>query len=244
MGVGVLMPAFNEASKIGMVVAAMPQEIEGHAVSLLVVDDGSDDGTTAEARLLGATVVTLPVNRGKGYALRSGMTYLDHLGLEAIVWMDADGQHSPGSLPILVAPVLSGQADMVVGSRYVTASATHAPWNRRMVRRATIRTITRITGHRLTDPFSGFRCFSPSAVEALEIAGDGYGCELEAFFSVARAGLRIVEVPIPRIYGPNTSKMGYHSGRLRGRAQVVGCYARTVLNASRMEYPNTVSERV
>lgn len=225
------MPAFNEGSKIGDLITSMPSDVHGHSIELMVVDDGSTDDTVEVALSRGATVLTTRVNGGKGSALQRGMAYVATLGFDAIVWMDSDGQHRPESLTLLTAPVLLGDAGMVVGSRYLSPSASKAPLNRRVVRRSAIGAIHRITGCRLTDPFSGFRCFSPEAAEVVDLRGNGYESELEACFAVNRAGFEVIEVPIPRIYGPDTSKMGHRHGDLLGRLVVVGGYARTVFNA-------------
>ena len=228
MSIGLLLPAFNEESKIGQVIADIRSSVLGESCLIVVVDDGSTDRTAWVAREQGATVLSSPVNAGKGNSLRLGMEYLRGLGLDAYVWMDSDGQHRAESLESLVAPVLKGRASMVVGSRYLSDSLHKAPMNRRVVRKATIAVMRSLTGHQLTDPFSGFRCFSPEAAEAIDLCGDRYESELEATLCVARAGLTILEVAIPRVYGPDTSKMGYRKGAFLGRAEVISGYARTL----------------
>lgn len=228
MALGVVIPAFNEAEKIGAVLADMPEKVNGHDVLVLVVDDGSTDGTSEVASRMGVEVYIQKPNQGKGAALRRGMEEAKVLPLDVLVWMDSDGQHRPKDLARITLPVLAGEADMVVGSRYMTPSKTKAPLNRRLVRDSTIRAVRQITGEILTDPFSGFRAFSRRAVAAIELCGNGYESELEALFCVARAGLTVQETPIDRIYGPNTSKMGFHRGRILGRMTVIGGYARTV----------------
>lgn len=231
MPIGVIIPAFNEAGSIGTVLGAVPAEVLGRQLTVVVVDDGSDDGTGDVASVAGVRVLRQPRNIGKGCALRRGMAEVRRMGLEAVLWMDSDGQHRPEDIPRLAGPVLEGCADMVVGSRYLSSASTRAPVNRRLVRKATIAALGRITGLELTDPFSGFRCFSPPAVDAVELSGDCYESELEATLMVAKAGLTIAEVPIARVYGPCTSKMGYH-GALRGRLGVIRGYARTILAAA------------
>jgi glycosyltransferase involved in cell wall biosynthesis len=231
MSVGLIIPAFNEAGSIGTVLDAVPSGVLGRELVVVVVDDGSNDGTADVARASGARVLRQPANVGKGCALRRGMSDMKPMGLEAIMWMDSDGQHLPEDIPRIAGPILEGDADMVVGSRYLTSAATRAPVNRRVVRKAAIAAIERITGLTTTDPFSGFRCFSRRAVAALHLTGDCYESELEATLMLSKAGLAIVEVPIPRVYGPCTSKMGYY-GALRGRFGVVRGYARTIVAAA------------
>lgn len=233
MGVGVVVPAFNEAAKIGSLLDAIPREVAGCSVSVVVVDDGSTDQTREVVVARGFPVVESDSNHGKGHALRLGMERVCEMECAAVVWMDSDGQHDPTCLPSIVEPVLLGGVDMVVGSRYLAKSSTKAPLNRRLVRKATIRVIRAITGLEVTDPFSGYRCFSPNAVDALDLRGDQYESELEALLSVARRGLSVREVSIPRIYGPDTSKMGHHHGDMLGRLMVIGGYARTLAGSLR-----------
>lgn len=241
MAVAVLIPAFNEQPTIGAVVAGLPPQVHDRPVHVTVIDDGSTDATAAIAGDLGADVMILPMNRGKGYALRSGLDRVRHLDPDAVVWMDADGQHPPDALPAITAPVLGGTADMVVGSRYLRPSRIKAPLNRRLVRRVAIRTIRAISGLRLTDPFSGYRCFSSVGIDVLELTGDRYESELEAFFSVAGAGLIIEEIAIPRIYSHSGSKMGYRRGDLRGRLDVLWGYVRTFALRSRKRSIETIA---
>lgn len=244
MVIAVVMPAFNEQRSIGAVIAGLPSQVHDHQVHVTVIDDGSTDATASIARELGAEVLTLPSNRGKGHALRCGMEHVKDLDPDAVVWMDSDGQHAPSDLPAITAPVMSASADMVVGSRYLRSSRTRAPFNRRLVRRLVISAIESISGVHTTDPFSGYRCFSPLGVEALELTGDRYECELEAFFSTARAGLIIEEIAIPRIYSHHSSKMGYHRGDFLGRLDVLRGYARTLaVHGSRRHIETTASIR-
>jgi glycosyltransferase involved in cell wall biosynthesis len=228
MTVGLLVPAFNEEEKLGAVLDAVPRILGGHGVVVMVIDDGSTDSTARVARDHGATVYQQSQNGGKGTALRRGMRELRTLNLDVVVWMDSDGQHRPQDLDQLTAPILDGRAAMVVGSRYMSRSEAEAPLNRRLVRRLTIQAIRKLTGLTLTDPFSGFRAFSPEAVDAIDLCGDKYESELEALFCVSREGLPIMEIAIERIYGPDTSKMGYHRGRILGRLSVVTGYAKTI----------------
>jgi glycosyltransferase involved in cell wall biosynthesis len=242
MTLAVVIPAFNEGGKIGSVLAGMPDSVEGHRVAVVVVDDGSTDDTSAIAEASGVRVLRRPQNGGKGCALRLGMEETTALGMNPIVWMDGDGQHRPKDLPSIVGPVVRGEADMVVGSRYLESASPKAPLNRRLVRKAAIAAIGQITGQQLTDPFSGYRCFSDAAARAVHLEGDSYESELEAFFCVWRAALSVVETPIPRVYGPGTSKMGFHRGRIRGRVDVIRGYARTIRrSASRTDIGEPVN---
>lgn len=234
MAVVVLLPAFNEASHISEVIGALPEKVGGLEVIPIVVDDGSTDGTGLIARRMGVKVLTTPTNRGKGHALRLGIDHVGAFDLDVLVWMDCDGQHPPDLLAGLIAPVLEGRADMVVGSRYLEPQSGRAPLNRRLVRKGTILALRLITGCRLSDPFSGFRSFSPAAVAVLSLSGDGYESELEACLAVSCRGLRVDEVAIPRIYRGDTSKMGHRHGRFLGRLVVVSGYVRTLMRGARI----------
>ena len=229
MPIFTLVPAFNEASKIGTLLEEVPTTVDGIEVEVVVIDDGSTDQTRAVAMASGVGVLRNETNQGKGAALCRGLKALSGRTIDAIVWMDADGQHRPSSIPDIVRPVLRDRIDLCVGSRYLSAHQSgSAPLNRRIVRNLVMRTVRRRTGFDVTDPFSGFRCFSPAAYRALSLVGCGYESELESCFSVARAGLTYGEVPIERIYGPGMSKMGYVDGALLGRLRVVIGYARAI----------------
>ena len=224
------MAAFNEEKPLVQLLPRMPERVEGHQVRVVVLSDGSTDGTAAAARKSGADVIEFDENRGKGAVLRSGIEAIAGKPYAALVFMDADGQHDPSRLPELVRPVLGGVADLAIGSRYIhDAGRNNTPWNRYAVRCA----VQAVLGHLLvsttTDPFSGYRCLTPRAVARLELTGDRYESELEMLFSAERNALRVTEVPIPRLYGPGTSKMNARSGALIGRVDVLYRYATTII---------------
>lgn len=127
--IAALLPAYNEEVSIGSVVLRTKQ----YADRVVVVDDGSSDHTAEVAALAGAEVIRHKVNQGKGAALRTGFASLN--GDSVIVTIDTDGQHDPADIPRLVAPILSGEADMVNGSRYINGNKKDTPLYRRLVQK-------------------------------------------------------------------------------------------------------------
>ena len=226
----VLMAAYNEEVALPDILARMPGQVDGHNVRVIVLSDGSTDGTAERARSFGVEVVEFGENRGKGAVLKSGLDAITDDPCSALVFMDADGQHDPVQFEALVEPVLNGSADVVVGSRYLLdARRGNAPWNRYAVRCAGRAILGVLLTAPVTDPFSGYRCLAPDAVQCLELTGDRYESELEMLFCAEKKGLRVLEVPIPKLYGPGISKMGTRYGSIFGRIDVVSRYALTII---------------
>jgi glycosyltransferase involved in cell wall biosynthesis len=224
-----IMTALNEANSLLALLPRLPATVNGHELCVIVVDDGSTDATADVARAHGCTVIRSEVNRGKGASLRSGLEALGNEHFEAVVLMDSDGQHDPAELAALTEPILDGVAELVVGSRYLTTTRRgRTPWNRYLVRSATVSILNTILSTQVTDPYSGYRALTPRAIECITLRGDRYESELEMLFCAERRGLRVVEVPVPKIYGPATSKMGVRRGRVLGRMDVVSRYALTI----------------
>jgi glycosyltransferase involved in cell wall biosynthesis len=226
----VLMPAFDEERGLSDLLPRMPTTIGEHAVEVRILDDGSQDATADVALGLGYPVVSTPVNRGKGATLRQALDSLELDRWAAVVLMDADGQHNPDDVPRLVGPIVDETADMVVGSRYCAETGRGcAPWNRYAIRCLAVAILRKAVGIRITDPFSGFRALSPGAVHTIELSGDRYECELEMAFCVGRNRLRIIELPISKVYGEGMTTMGSRNGPLLGRIAVIWSYTRTIV---------------
>ncbi|HEY7660337.1 MAG TPA: glycosyltransferase family 2 protein [Actinomycetota bacterium] len=190
----VVSPAYNEAENVGAVIHAMPSEVEGHVVVPIVVDDCSDDGTATAAREAGALVATLPIRRGGGLALRVGYDVALKLGADIVVTIDADGQHQPEELPILVKPILEGQADHVNGSRML-GDYERGP----LIRHAGVHffswIVSVLTGQRVTDISSGYRATSAETLRRLILEQDQFWTS-EVTIEALRQHARIVEVPV------------------------------------------------
>ncbi len=225
----VLMAAYNEQDGLRSTLPQVPETIMGHDVEVIVLSDGSTDDTVDVARAHGCTTIVSNENRGKGANMGRGLDLIRGRTYAAAVFMDADGQHDPADLQDLVAPVLEGSADMVIGSRYVTSAGRGGtPWNRYLVRTVTVALVNRILSIRTSDPYSGYRALSEEATHCVELIGDRYESELEMLFCADRSGLRVVERPIRKVYGRRTSKMGSRHGALLGRIAVVTRYALTI----------------
>src|SRR5438105_7598431 len=151
----VVSPAYNEAENVGAVIQEFPDQIDGLRVVPIVIDDGSTDATSEEARKAGAFVARLPIRRGGGLALRVGYELALRLGAEVVVSIDADAQHVPDELPLLVKPVLEGEADLVNGSRVLGEFQRES-----RIRHVGVHffswVVTIATGQRITDPSNGY----------------------------------------------------------------------------------------
>jgi glycosyltransferase involved in cell wall biosynthesis len=229
----VLMAAYNEEATLRNVLEHMPSSVGGRAVRTVVLSDGSTDKTADLAREAGVEVLEFEVNRGKGAVLKDGLISIKGDSCSALVFIDSDGQHDPTQLSALVTPVLDGAADIVVGSRYmVNPGRGNTPWNRYLVRTAIQGALDLLLTTPVTDPFSGYRCLAPEAVECIELSGDRYESELEMLFCADRNALRVAEIPIPKVYGQETSKMGARHGSVIGRLDVVSRYVFTMIRES------------
>ncbi len=217
-GILICIPAYNEAESLAAVLAEVPAEAGGERVHVLVVDDGSRDGTAEVARGAGVHVVSLPVNSGQGAALQAGYLVAERVGADVVVTMDADGQHDPSQVPALVAPILEDRADFVVGSRRLGDYEADS-----VARNAGITVFTRLLnalgGTEISDIANGFRAIRASMLPALAFTEEQFH-NPELLLGAARAGFRVTEVPVTiRLRSAGSSKKGgtfrYGAGFLR-----------------------------
>lgn len=187
----VLIPAYNEERFIGSVVLKARQ----YASQVLVVDDGSSDATRELAEAAGALVVSHAQNRGKGAALTTGFHKARGLAPDVLVTLDADWQHMPEQIAQVAGPVLRGEADIVVGSRYL-GDSSEVPRARVVGHRGFTAVGNALSGIALTDSQSGYRAFSRKALETLEFSSSSFSVESEMQFLAGRHHLRMIEVPI------------------------------------------------
>jgi glycosyltransferase involved in cell wall biosynthesis len=165
-------------------------------MEVVVVDDGSHDRTAVRARAAGARVVRLPFNLGIGGAVQSGFRYALEHGFELAVRIDGDGQHDPEQLARLLEPILAGDADIAVGSRFARPGGYRPPFARAIGIRLFARLVSLLVGRRVTDTTSGFQALNRRAITLF--AGDyphDYP-EVEATVMVFRHRLRLTEVPV------------------------------------------------
>ena len=194
MRVALIVPAFNEARNL----PRLAERLRAHApgCDVCVVDDGSADETAAVAASLGWTVLRLPVNLGIGGAVQAGYLWALARGHDVAVQIDGDGQHDPAFLPALLAPLEAGEADVVIGSRFLSEGGFRST----AVRRAGIRYLSWFLrlrcGARVVDTTSGFRAAGRRAIALFARYYPSDYPEPEAIALAKRAGLRLAEVPV------------------------------------------------
>ncbi|MDO8568812.1 MAG: glycosyltransferase family 2 protein [Dehalococcoidales bacterium] len=196
----VAMPAFNEEKYVGSLVLQVKQ----YADEVVVVDDGSRDRTARVAELAGATVVRHGENKGYGSAIQSIMSEARKRNADVLVILDADSQHNPDEIPVLVKAVADG-ADVVIGSREMQSNSI--PAFRRTGQRVLARLTNIASRKNLSDTESGFRAYSKKAIINLELKETGMAISSEIISAAARKGLKLAEVPISVTYAGDTSTM-------------------------------------
>jgi len=197
-------PAYNEHSSIADTVS----KVSEHVDHVIVCDDGSKDTTGKIAEKLGAIVIRNPRNMGKGAALKNCLKLARKMSAEIVVTLDADGQHNPGDIPRLFRPIMRGEADLVIGSRYLEGSSMDPPLYRR-VGLSVINTLGQSAMVAVKDTQSGFRAFNKKALELFADSDEeGFGVESEQLAIARRFELRVEEVPTTVRYKglENTSK--------------------------------------
>ncbi len=190
-------PVYNEEGKVQDVL----REVRRTSPTILVVDDGSTDRTPELlARETGIEVLTHPRNRGYGAALISAFDYALQHAYDVLVTMDCDGQHEPARIPVLLEAI--HDADIVSGSRYLRdfRQDTQAPQDRQQINRLITTELNQRFGLNLTDSFCGFKAYRREALCRLTVTETGWGMPLQVWVQAARAGLRIKEIGVPRLY--------------------------------------------
>jgi glycosyltransferase involved in cell wall biosynthesis len=189
-----VLPARDEGARIAAVIDRLPADVLGHPTRCVVVDDGSADDTVEVATARGAIVVKHGTSRGLGAAVRTGLRAAGGLDAAAIAFCDADGEYDPAQLATMIAPLVAGRADYVVGSRFAGSIGRMLP-HRRFGNRVLTLGLRIIAGRRITDGQSGFRALSARAAAECEIAHD-YNYAQVLTLDVLARGFRYEEVPI------------------------------------------------
>ena len=196
MKIACVIPAFNEAKNIESVITSVRPFVD----EIIVIDDRSLDNTADLAQANGVTVLRHPINRGQGAALQTGNAYALSVGADIIVHFDGDGQFLAEEINDMVAPLLSGQADIVFGSRFLGKKANFPPLKKYLIY-PLAKVFTRcLLGIKLSDPQNGFRAFNRIAAGAIKIENRGMAHASEIQAKAFKNKLRVAEVPITVIY--------------------------------------------
>lgn len=211
----IIIPTYNERENIGQLVPAILEQ--DPALDVLIVDDNSPDGTGELADQLARKTSRVAVlhragKLGLGTAYLTGFQYALARNYECVIEMDADFSHNPADLLRLLAPVRAGEADLVLGSRWVTGGGTRNwPLHRKMISRGGSLYARAVLGVPVRDLTGGFKCFHRRVLQALDLVDVrtvGYGFQIELTYRAIRAGFRVHEIPIiftERVHG--VSKM-------------------------------------
>jgi len=192
--------AYNEARYVGSIVLQARQYVD----EVIVVDDGSTDNTAGVAQLAGAAVIRHDKNRGKGAAIQTILAEARKRNPDVLVLLDADAQHDPTEIPVLIKPVSQG-FDLVIGSREAQEGKT--PLYRRIGKQVIFRSSRIASKTNIYDSESGFRALSPKAINELELKANGFAVESEMITLAADKNLKITEVPISNIYTKDGSTL-------------------------------------
>jgi glycosyltransferase involved in cell wall biosynthesis len=199
----VLIPAFNEAPHIANVV----KRVREHVEDVVVIDDGSADGTADVARAAGATCLQLPRNCGKASALRAGIAFARAHDFNRVITLDGDGQHLPADIPVLLRIAQETGADLVIGARCFDRALM--PVSRYFSNIIGSRLASALVGCEIRDSQSGFRLFRLDKLDAAKLRSRCYELEMEILIKMARSGCTIAHAPVQMVYddGQARSKM-------------------------------------
>jgi len=209
MKVMILIPAYNEGTRIAEVVKSVQDVVPD--CDIIVVNDGSWDNTAAAAEASGATVVSHPFNMGYGVAIQTGYKYAYAKGYDFVVQIDGDGQHDPAYIPCLLDPVIAGKTDFALGSRFLEVESYEPSLARRAGMAFFRKMVSWITGVRITDSTSGYQAFNREVIRffTTEVFPVDYP-DADMLITLHFARFRIMELPV-RMYS-NVAGKSMHSG--------------------------------
>jgi len=223
--IAAVIPAYNASASVASVVRKATEYVP----RVIVVDDGSTDGTADRARSSGAEVLLHPRNRGKGAALRTAFDALAGSPVEAVITLDADGQHDPADIPRFVEKFRATGADLIIGSRFEAFGEMSR--GRRFGNRFSSSALAFFTGLRISDSQSGFRLSSLPFLRATPLRGEGYELEMEAILLASARRRRIETIPIHLLVADGRDRSHYRPFRDTTRicVCVVGFWLRRLL---------------
>ncbi|MEN8005462.1 MAG: glycosyltransferase family 2 protein [Candidatus Krumholzibacteriota bacterium] len=203
MTVGAILPALNAARFLTEVIGEIRERHPD--LHVLVVDDGSTDGTADTARAAGAEVIVHEVNKGKGEALKTGYSWAQDQNLEWVFTMDSDGQHLPAEMQGFLDTATRDNFDVVVGTRM--ARTENMPWLRLKTNQFTSWVISRLAGQYIPDSQNGYRLYRTKCFKGLVLQTSRYDSESEILVRMSRKGYRIGSTPITTVYGDEESSI-------------------------------------
>lgn len=199
----IYMPAFNEEENLASVIDQLPREINQiDDISILVVDDGSDDKTRQIALSNGADIISHNLNKGVGVAFQDAVQYALENKANILVSIDSDRQFSGSQIPELIEPILSGKADMVIGNRFLNGRPNNMSKVKYWGNKQMSRLISTISGKKLQDVSSGFRAYNKEALLKLNLIGT-FTYTQETILDMINKGLTVIEIPIKIRYFKN-----------------------------------------
>jgi glycosyltransferase involved in cell wall biosynthesis len=204
--VWVVVPAYDEAEMLPFVIGG----VRAHGYRVVCVDDGSSDSTAVVARNSGCDLVRHPFNLGQGAAIQTGIDYALEHGAGFVCTLDADGQHDPDDLPLLIRALSAERVDFALGSRFLGAVVDMPAGRRALLRAATL--FTRLTtGLAVTDTHNGIRAMTRRGAARIQLRQDRMAHASEMLMQIRGSGLRMIEVPVTVTYTAYSLEKGQRS---------------------------------
>lgn len=195
----IVIPAFNEAGIISHVLKKIPKKIEGiTSIVTIVVNDGSSDDTTYKAGIKNIIILSHLLNRGAGAATKTGLTYARSINADIALTFDADGQHSHEDITRIILPIIKGEADLVIGSRFLKKQKI--PLDRLILNKCANILTFLLFGVNSSDSQSGLRAFSKKAIDLIDFKSDRMEFSSEILLEAKRNNIKISEIPTRAIY--------------------------------------------